>query len=162
MRPGSGLAVAMGGLSLPGCVPVGDDDGLRPSPGREQDNPQLALLDHVLGEYVLREEAGVVTICAAVHDGREEVALTPAEEDVLLARYARLAPLAQCSLGREGWRDADSGAAARVFTLHSFACASASRCSGWAGSAGSMSYRYAMDWDGARWTFARDSRLIAQ
>ncbi len=64
-----------------------------------------------------------------------------------------------------GWQDADTGAPAAVFTLHSFSCADLATCSGFggfmAGATSSMTSRYDMQFDGRRWNITRDDQIIA-
>ena len=163
------LIVAAGSLALAACVPVAEQAAKMPplrALSGQQDNPRLALLEHVLGSYFTSDITNRPTICAAVHDGREEDALAPEDEIALIERFERLAPLSRCTLATSGWRDAETDEPALVFSLHSFTCAAADRCTGWAGynagAAASMSYLYAMDWGGNGWTFTRDPRALAQ
>lgn len=137
-----------------------------PPLARQQDEPQLAMLEHVLGLYFASDVTNRPTVCAAVHDGREEVAMETADEVALIARFPRLAPLSRCTLSADGWRDHETGEAAMVFTLHSFTCPSTARCTGWAGyrSTGdnSMNYLYNGEWSGSEWIFTRDPRIVAE
>ena len=157
-------------LVLAGCLPLaqGGSNSLPalPALAGQQDNPQLALLEHVLADYFTSDITSRPTVCAAVHDGREEVALPPEDEVALIERFDRLAPLSRCTLAGGNWRDAETEEPALVFTLHSFTCASEASCTGWAGyragAAASMSYFYTMDWGGETWSFTRDPRALAQ
>ena len=163
------LIVAAGSLALAGCAPLAEQGGQMPTMpalAGQQGNPRLALLEHVLTGYFASDISNRPTICAAVHDGREEDALTPEDEIALIERFDRLAPLSRCTLTPEGWRDMETEEPALVFSLHSFSCAAPDRCTGWAGynagAAASMSYLYTMEWGGNTWTFARDPRALAQ
>ena len=163
------LILAAGSLVLAGCAPVAEQGGQisgLPALSGQQGNPRLALLEHVLTDYFTSDITNRPTICAAVHDGREEDALAPEDEIALIERFERLAPLSRCTLAPGGWRDAETEEPALVFSLHSFTCAAADRCTGWAGynagAAASMSYLYTMQWGGSAWTFTRDARALAQ
>lgn len=158
-------------LALAGCVPVAPaPDAALPDPvpplASVQAAPQLALLENVLREYFAAEITNRPTVCAAVHDGREDAALPTEDERALMERFPTLAPLSRCSLQNGGWVDTESEAPALVFTLHSFACTSDASCSGWvgyrAGAAAGLSNRYEMAWDSSAWGFTRDPRAIAQ
>ena len=158
---------AMGGLLLAGCVPLADVEApAMPALAAQQANPRVALLEHVLAGYFASDITNRPTVCAAVHDGREDDALPPDDEVALIERFDRLAPLSRCSLTAAGWRDAETEEPALVFSLHSFTCSSEASCSGWAGynsgAAASMSYLYKMEWGGSEWAFTRDARALAQ
>lgn len=166
------VAVAAGVAMLAGaCVylPPDREDLPEPLPDlvQQQDQPRLALLDHVLAAHFADAPEDAPTTCVAVHDGRSESALAADEETMLMERHAMLAPLSRCAQQGGRWIDADSedGAEASVVALHSFTCASTTGCTGWAaaqtGAAASPSYRYTMDWDGKQWRFTRNPRLIA-
>jgi len=163
------IIAAAGSLVLAGCVPAAvPGAGMPPVPSlaRQQDNPRLALLEHVLTAYFNSDITNRPTVCASANDGREEAALEPAEEVALLERFEQLAPMARCTLAGGGWRDAESEQPALVYTLQSFTCASAESCTGWAGyragSSAFVRYLYAMDWRDGRWQIARDGRAAAQ
>ena len=158
---------AMGGLLAAGCVPLADADiPALPALAKQQANPRVALLEHVLAGYFASDITNRPTVCAAVSDGREDDALPPEDEVALIERFDRLAPLSRCSLTPGGWQDADTEQPALVFSLHSFTCTSDASCNGWAGytagSAASMSYLYKMEWSGSEWAFTRDARALAQ
>jgi Prokaryotic membrane lipoprotein lipid attachment site len=156
-------------LLLAGCsVPRPQLASLPPLPAlaAQQASPRLALLEHVLAAYFASDIASRPTVCAAVHDGRSDEALPPEDEVALIERFARLAPLSRCAEVGGAWRDAETEQPALVFTLHSFTCASAASCTGWAGyragAAASRSSLYRMEWGGERWAVTRDDRAIAQ
>lgn len=155
-------------LAIAGCTVTPAQPGpdrLAPLANR-QDAPQLAMLEHILGEYFSADITNPPTVCAAVHDGREAVALSPQDETALIARYPQLAPLSRCTLSPNGWMDDETEQPALVFTLHSFTCPSDTRCTGWAGyrssQSNSMSELYTAEWRGSRWHFTRDPRIIAE
>lgn len=167
MRKSVAIAALSAGLAA--CVPVAQQsEDLPPLPplSGQQANPRLALLEHVVGAYFASDIANRPTVCAAVHDGREEDALPPDDEVALIERFDQLAPMSRCTLSGGSWRDAETEQPALVFTLHSFTCSSEARCTGWAGyragAAASMSSLYTMEWRSGGWSFARDTRAIAQ
>lgn len=161
------LIAAMG---LAGCVAAAADPAPSPDPlpplAQRLDAPRLAMLEHVLGNYFSSDITNPPTVCASVHDGREEEALPPAEETALIARFPQLAPMSRCSRTADGWRDTETEQPALVFTLHTFTCASETSCSAWGGyrsnGDNSMSYLYRGEWNGTRWQFTRDPRIIAE
>src|SRR5690606_29197472 len=87
-------------LVLAGCLPLAPtgSNALPPLPALagQQGNPQLALLEHILTDYFASDITSRPTVCAAVHDGREELALSPEDEVALIERFDRLAPLSRC------------------------------------------------------------------
>lgn len=99
----------------------------------QQEKPQLALLDHILGEYFSADLAAPLTVCAAMSDGRSAEALPPMDEVALMARFEQLAPMARCTQDGAGWKDADTGEPALLFEIRSLSCASAALCSATAG-----------------------------
>ena len=141
-------------------------DPALPPLATDRAEPRLALAEHLLAEYFASDIVASPTICLAVSDGRSEAALPPDQETALVARFPRLAPFARCTWAQGGWRDTESDEPALVFTIHNFACASETACSGWAsytaGATTSPSTLYRMAYEGGRWTFERDRRLIAQ
>lgn len=155
-------------LVLTGCVamPPGGVPDAPTALAQRQDAPRLAILEHVLARYFTADITDPPTVCAAVHDGREEVALPTSEEVDLIERFPRLAPMSRCSLSPAGWVDDESGEPAMVFSLHGFTCPSTSRCTGWAGyrssPSTSMSELYTAEWRGGAWQITRDPALIAQ
>ncbi len=130
------------------------------------EKPQLALADHVLGNYFASDLALRSTVCIATTDGREEVALEQGFERELMTRYPALAPFSRCALLDGTWQDAETGDPAMVFSLHTFTCTTANSCSGFAhymfGQASSPASRYQLDWGGKRWVFTRDERLMGE
>ena len=163
-------ATLMGALLLAGCAhpeePAQDDDAGTdlPSLAADRAQPQLALADHLLGNYFASDVSMRPTVCVAVSDGREDVALEPAHERELMMRYEALSPLSGCALIDGGWQDAVSNEPALVFTIHSFTCADADHCTGFgsyvSGRQSSLSSRYTMLYEGGAWGFTRDDRLL--
>lgn len=163
------VAAALAALALGACVytdaamPAAND---LPSLARQQDDPQLALMDHVLGAYFASDIASRPTVCASISDGGDPVALPPEDERALIERYPLLAPFARCAWSAEGWQDKQTGQPALVFQLHGFSCASQARCTGFAaytsGNTASMTHRYTMDWRRDAWAFASDPRIIME
>jgi hypothetical protein len=163
-------ALALLLLPLSGCmvnVPASEEPrAALPALAADAAAPRLALAEHLLSEYFSSDIARPPTVCLAASDGRSEEALPPADETALVARFERLAPFSRCTWTTGGWQDAESGDPALVFTIHSFSCASATECTGWAsytaGATASPSALYRMRYAGDRWQIERDQRLIMQ
>ena len=163
-------ASLIGTVLLAGCVPPedavqGSAAGTRlPSLAADRAQPRLALADHLLGNYFASDVSTRPTVCVAVNDGREDVALDPALERELMMRYEALSPLSGCALIDGGWQDAVSNEPALVFTIHSFTCADADHCTGFgsyvSGRQSSLSSRYTLLYEGDAWGFTRDDRLL--
>ncbi|GAA0277391.1 hypothetical protein GCM10009127_17720 [Alteraurantiacibacter aestuarii] len=157
-------------LLLASCAvpedPVPTPDNGLPSLAADRSQPQLALMDHILGNYFASDVPLRPTICASTHDGRSEVALAPEAELALMTRYEALAPFARCASIDGVWQDSETGGPAMVFTIHSFSCPDADHCSGFggyvAGQTNSMSVQYTMAFADGGWTFTRDPRLIGE
>lgn len=155
-------------LLLTACVaPENGEELPEPVPplAMQREQPQLALMEHILGNYFASDIARRPTVCVSVVEDGEQRGLPADDETALILRFAQLAPFDRCKQAGSSWVDAETDDAALMFTLHSFACEQATRCTGWAGyqagAASSMSYNYTMDWLDGEWTFARDPRLIA-
>lgn len=154
-------------LSLAACTsPEGGQQASLPSLAEDRTKPQMALADHILGSFFASDVGPRSTTCIATHDGREEVALAPEDELELMMRYPALAPFARCALIDGAWQDAETGAPAMVFSLHTFSCADLATCNGFggfmSGRTSSLTSRYSMDYDGRAWNFTRDDRLIGE
>ncbi|WAT18137.1 hypothetical protein OZN62_00740 [Aurantiacibacter sp. MUD11] len=158
-------ALALAACTNPAEETLGTPDPLPPLAQRH-DAPQLAMLEHILGAYFSSDIANRPTVCASIHDGREEEALMPQQEIALIERFPNLAPLARCSRRSNGWIDTETQQPALVFTLHNFTCASEDSCSAWGGyisnGENSMSALYRGEWNGSAWEFTRDNRIIAE
>lgn len=159
-------AIALG-IALASCTSaeVSPEDSY-PSLAADKSKPQMALADHILGNYFASESGPRLTTCISTNDGRSEVALAPEDELELMLRYPSLAPFSRCGLIDGAWQDVDTGQPAIVFTLHTFSCADLATCSGFggfmSGDTSSMTSRYSMDYDGREWNFTRDDRLIGE
>ena len=143
-----------------------DQDPDLPLLAADRDEPRLALVEHVLANYFASDIVSPPTVCAAIHDGRSEEALPAEQETALIARFPRLAPLSRCTRSGSAWVDSETDTPALVFTVHNFSCPSETSCTGWAsytaGRTSSPATMYTMTYDGNRWTFERDRRLIAE
>ena len=137
-------SIAALGAALSACI----SGGARPLPKLAEDpeQPELALLEHVLTGHFAAAGANGPTTCAAL----APVPLTAAQEGALLDRFVRLAPAARCGEG-----DA-------VVRVYDFACASETLCSGWAARPGVPATRYAMRFADGAWRFDGDLRIIAE
>ena len=151
--------------TVPLYGPDGDEREMTPL-AADRAQPKLALVEHLLTNYFGSDIASPPTVCAALSDGRSQSALPPDQEIQLIERFPQLAPLSRCVWNGSAWRDSETEAPALVFTVHSFSCASETKCSGWAGyTAGdtsSPSALYRMEFAAGRWSFERDRRLIAE
>ena len=138
------VSVAALGAALSACV----SGGAKPLPKLAEDSeqPELALLEHVLTGHFAAAGAGGPAICAAL----APTPLTDAQEKALLDRFVRLAPASQCG---------EDGAVVRVYE---FACASETLCGGWAARPGVPATRYAMRFEDGAWRFDGDLRIIAE
>lgn len=153
---------------LAGCVatPVETVPSDRLTLADRQDAPQLAMMEYILADYFHSDITDPPTVCAAVQEGREQVALSPRDETALIARFPQLAPLSRCSYTDAGWRDNETEEPALVFTLHSFTCDSDERCTGWASyntqERVSVSQLYTADWRDGAWRFSVDPGIVAE
>ena len=153
-------------LPLAACAPLAPASDTLPDPvpplASLQGNPQLALLEEVLRGYFAADIADRPTICAALHDGREEAALPPEDERALMERFPTLAPMSRCAVSAGRWVDGENGEAALVFAVDSLTCATATACTARAGyrngAAAALSARYTMDYAQGRWRFAREGQ----
>jgi hypothetical protein len=163
------IAAVLLALPLGACV-VPEDGGRTRSPrdlpslAAQQEQPLLALADHLLGNYFASDVVSQPTVCLAISDGREETALPPQDERALMMRHVRLSPMSRCVRSGLSLVDGETGGPALLFAVHSFTCAEAGRCTGFAGfSAGdqqSLSSLYRMTWAGGAWQFEQDRRLL--
>ena len=140
--------------------------GTLPDLAAARDNPRLALMSHMLGDYFAQDVPLRPTVCASAIDGRNQEAFAQDDEVKLIERYEALAPFSRCAYIDDAWQDSDTGERAIVFSLHNFTCSSATRCTGFGGYTmgvtSSMTYRYTMDYTGGRWTVERDPMLLAE
>ena len=160
----TGLAVALAGCTMPQEGSSTHSPKDLSSLAAQQDQPLLALADHVLGGYFASDVVSQPTVCLAVHDGREEAALPPEDERALMMRYVRLSPMSRCVRQGPSLIDGETREPALLFQLHSFTCADSEHCTGFsgyeAGDQQSPTSLYRMTWDGAAWQFQRDQRLL--
>lgn len=154
------LIPALAVLPLAACVaPQADGSAPRPLAG-DQARPQLALLEQVLREHFAGRGSGAEAPTTCV--SRLPRPLTVDEEQALMARFVRLAPLARCRTGPDGPIDSIVGTRAEVIELYEFACTDAAHCLGWINRPGRPATRYAMEWQDGAWRFASDARLISE
>ena len=148
-----GLAFALGGCAASGGVP--------PPPAplvHDQEQPVLALFEHVLTGYFAGAGASGPTTCARLSPGP----LTAEQERALVARFVRLAPAGRCVSGAQGMVDAITGGVAHVVQVYEFACQGPGLCSGWVQAPGAPATRYAMRFEGGAWRFDSDRRIVAE
>lgn len=149
----SGLAFTLGACASGGGAPP----PLAPLAGN-QDQPVLALLEHVLTGYFAAAGASGPTACARLSPGP----LTAEQERELIARFVRLAPAERCTTGAQGPVDAITDEAAAVVHVYEFACQGPDLCGGWVQAPGAPATRYAMRFEGGAWRFDSDRRILAE
>ena len=141
-------ACAAGGGAPPSLAPLAQD----------QEQPVLALFEHVLTGYFAGAGASGPTTCARLSPSP----LTDVQERALIARFVRLAPAERCRLAGQGVVDAITGEAAQVVQVYDFACQSPELCSGWVQAPGAPATRYAIRFEGGAWRFDSDRRILAE
>src|SRR5215211_3572442 len=121
----------------------------------DQAAPGLALVEHALTEHFARVPAGVdaPTICASLNARPFEAS----QEQALVARFPRLAPLARCIANGSGHVDAITGEPAELVRVEAFTCDSVTACSGWVTYPGQAGLRYAMRWTMGGWRFVQEA-----
>ena len=149
----SGLA-----MTLSACISGGGTPPALPPLAEDQEQPVLALIEHVLTGHFAAFGANPPTTCAVLRPGP----LSAEQEEALIIRFVRLAPASRCVAAGSGWRDGITGEPAQVVEVYDFACRSAAQCSGWVSAPGSPAARFAMRFEGGRWHFTRDPRLLAE
>ena len=145
-------------LTLGACISGGGDPPPLPPLAEDREQPALALFEHVLTGYFAAFGANPPTTCAVLRPGP----LSDEQEEALIVRFVRLAPASRCTAIGGRWQDAITGTPAQVVEVYDFTCRSPTQCTGWASAPGSPSARYSMQFEGARWSFTRDPRIIAQ
>ena len=145
-------------LALGACVSGGGEPPPLPSLSEDQEQPALALFEHILTGHFATFGANPPTTCAALRPGP----LSDEQEEALIVRFVRLAPASRCVAAAGGWRDAITEEPAQVVEVYDFACRAPTQCTGWAAAPGSPAARYAMRFEAGRWSFTRDPRLIAE
>lgn len=154
MKRGSiGLALALGA-----CVSGGGAPPPLAPLAEEQEQPALALFEHVLTGHFAAFGASPPTTCAQL----SPTPLTAAQEKALIVRFVRLAPASRCVSAGNATTDAITQEPAVRVQVYDFACSAPDRCTGWASVPGSPAARYAMRFEAGRWHFTRDPRLLAE
>ncbi|HYD24075.1 MAG TPA: hypothetical protein VEB68_04705 [Croceibacterium sp.] len=143
---------------LAACVSGGGAPPPLPKLAGDRGQPELALLEHALTGYFAGAGATAPTTCAAL----SPTALTAEQEEALIVRFARLAPIARCRAQGSGVVDAITGAPARLVQLYDFTCRDAGHCAGWVAAGGAPAMLYAMHFEGGTWRFAGDPRTVAE
>lgn len=140
-----------------GCTAVPHSPTLPPL-AQDQAAPGPALLEHALGQFFADTGATAdpPTVCVDLAPG----GLVPDAEKALMARFPRLAPRARCEQPPR-WTDRLTGERAVLLQAYALACAGAT-CTGWTNAPGTPATRWTMQWQGGRWTFVGDRRLIAE
>lgn len=141
-------ACAAGGGAPPPLAPLVQD----------QEQPVLALFEHVLTGYFAGAGASGRTTCARL----SPTPLNAEQERALVARFVRLAPAERCVSAGERVVDAITGEAAQVVQVYEFACQAPGLCSGWVQVPGAPATRYAMRFEGGTWRFDSDRRILAE
>lgn len=145
-------------LTLGACVSGGGEPPPLPRLAEDQEQPVLALFEHVLTGHFAAFGANPPTTCAQLRPG----SLSAEQEEALIVRFVRLAPASRCVAAGGGWQDAITGEPAQMVEVYDFACAAPDRCTGWAGAPGSPAKRYALRFESGAWRFTADPRLIAE
>jgi hypothetical protein len=145
-------------LTLGACVSGGGEPPPLPPLAEDQEQPVLALFEHVLIGHFATFGANPSTTCAALRPGP----LSAGQEEALIVRFVRLAPASRCTAAAGGWRDAITGEPAQVVEIYDFGCRTLTQCTGWTNAPGSPAKRYAMRFDGDAWRFTADPRIIAE
>jgi hypothetical protein len=125
---------------------------------RDQAQPVLALFEHVLGDHFAAGGSSMPTTCAALRP----VALTAQQEQALILRFVRLAPVQRCKPQGAGHVDSITGRPAVVVQVYNFTCADAAHCTGWAVLPGQPATRHAMQFETGEWRFVSDRRIIGE
>jgi hypothetical protein len=149
--PGLAMAVSArvaGGGAPPPLPPLAED----------QDQPALALFEHVLTGHFAAFGANPPTTCALLRPGP----LSAEQEQALIIRFVRLAPASRCVAAAAGWRDKIIDEPAQVVEIYDFACRLPTQCAGWVAAPGSPAKRYAMRFENGAWRFTADPRLLAE
>jgi hypothetical protein len=145
-------------LALGACVSGGGEPPPLPPLAEDQEQPVLALLEHVLTGHFAPFGANPPTTCAVLRPGP----LSAEQEEALIVRFVRLAPASRCVADDGGWRDDFTEEPAQVVEVYDVACRTPTQCTGWVNAPGSPAARYAMRFEGGSWRFTRDPRLLAE
>lgn len=145
-------------LALGACVSGGGAPPPLAPLAEDQEQPALALFEHVLTGHFAAFGANPPTTCAMLRSAP----LSAAQEEALIVRFVRLAPASRCVEAWGGWQDAITDEPAQVVEVYDFACPAPDRCTGWVAAPGSPAKRYALRFEGGAWRFTADPRLIAE
>lgn len=161
--------VALSVPLLAACTTAASDTDPPPPPplALDQDQPMLALFEHVIGDYFAFAGEAPPTTCAILRTGKDgETGLSAEQEEALLKRFSRLAPAGRCEWDGEKYADSFTGDKATVIDIYQFACKDGASCSGWVNVRGPSACRpavqYRMSYSAGSWQFERDERLLAQ
>jgi hypothetical protein len=145
-------------LTLGACVSGSAEPPPLAPLAEDQEQPLLALFEHVLTGHFAAFGANPPTTCASIRPG----ALSADQEEALIAHFVRLAPTDRCMAARGGWQDAITGEPAQIVEVYDFTCRTSTQCTGWVSAPGSPAKRYAMSFENGAWRFTADPRLIAE
>jgi len=147
-------------LLLGACVSEPSAAPPLPPLARDQGEPALALIEHVLSEHFAGQEvnADPPTTCVELNP----TSLTAAQEQALIARFPRLAPRDRCVTDVPPPSDEFTGERAVVVRVYGLECSDAAHCTAWVARPGSAAMRYTMTFEGSAWSFAGDKRIVAE
>ena len=148
------LIAALAPLAIAGCTYGSGGPPPLPPLAENRNQPAAALAEHVLSDHFARQagNADVPTTCISV----AAPALNARQEQALIARFPRLAPLERCQ-GSGGNSDAITGERAEVLRIEAFSCSNGDTCSGWVATPDGANARYVMRWGIGGWRFVRDT-----
>lgn len=152
------IASVLAASGLAGCVAGGGEPLVLPPLAQDQDQPVLALFEHVLAGYFAGTGTSGPTTCASLRPG----GLTAEQEQALIVRFVRLAPAARCRTEGNGRVDTLTGGPAAAIEVYDFACRDETQCTGWASVPGRPATRYALRFEQGAWRIDGDTRIIAE
>jgi hypothetical protein len=152
------LAVVTAAGAAAGCVAGGGAPPPLPALSADQDAPVLALFAHVLADYFAGAGANAPTTCATLRPGP----LTAEQEEALIIRFVRLAPVERCKAEGSERVDAITGSPAALVEVYDFACANETLCGGWAAVPGRPATRYVLQFENDAWRVTGDTRIGAE
>jgi len=146
-------------LLLEACVNEPAAAPSLPPLAEDREEPALALIEHVLAGYFAAQaaDADPPTTCVEL----SPTGLSAAQEEALIARFARLAPRERCSTDVPPPSDGFTGERAVVVQVYGLECSDAAHCAAWVLRPGSSAVRYTMTFDSGAWKFAGDKRILA-
>lgn len=148
-------------LAIAACAPAStpaDPPTAAPPLAQDQTQPLLALAEHVLAMQFSGASAELPTTCLAVRPAP----LSAGQEEALILRFSRLAPVQRCRAQGAGHVDAITGKAAVMVQVYDLSCSDDAHCTGWAMLPGAAARRYAMTYTEGEWRFAADARILAE